>query len=198
MRKKIKKNTVFWTTFDKASKVINTTSEWLYKKYIEGSLLPVYPSDPKYAIGCTWNELNELYPGIQKNTARRKVAKELYIGFDFRDLAEKTGNIWFRNLSDIAKHDKWFDGTVYIAEQCLYRIKEEDLRLVCARAYRYNELIKRYRPRSIKRHVVLCVDERSTRAKRLKTTLDKLYPGVVLIAPIFHVFTIKEKNYESK
>lgn len=85
-----------------------------------------------------------------------------------------------------------YDGGMYITPVNIKALEYTELEFVCGGLFRYNQMVMRHRPESLRRQVILCYDKKTRiLAEELKTKADRKYPGVITLSPMSYVCRIK-------
>ena len=188
MKKRVYRHTKLWMPILAAARSIGVSKQYIRELYKFGQVSFVFPYDSTMASGITQMELARLgkYP----------VSKEMYIGRQLLPLAKELKQNYSKSLEDLFNHHEIFTGTTYVSPAVVKRTSMKVFMFACAGIYNYNEVIKRFRPKELLCHLVLC-DDGSGMAKSIKKQLDRWYPGVTLTSAQHQIYKVKQNCYET-
>lgn len=178
-----------YATIPEAARILECDKFVLYHDQRRGRLLTTAHIDKHSNQFLSWQELREYAKTRGVELWNVPVTAEFaYIGRAFRPRAKRKVAAWDDSITLLLRKYPGFDGTLFIAAGSLDSVTEEELEFVCQNLFSYNQIITRYRPFAVPRHVYVCWDARSRkRADQLCDLMQGRYPGVMQAIPLTHL-----------
>ena len=188
MKKRVYKNTKLWMPILAAARSIGVSKQYIRELYKYGQVSFVFPYDSSMASGITQMELSRI--------GKYTVSKEMYIGRQLKPLAKELNQNYNKSLEDLFDRHEIFTGTTFVSPAVVKKTSMKVFMFACAGIYNYNEVVKRFRPKDMLCHLVLC-DDGSGITKSIKKRLDRWYPGVTLLSAMHQIYKVKQNCHET-